>query len=123
MPQADDRPYKNTVAVLATMHGKERVIAPVAVLARQISRFATAACSFSTPMICSSMNRARFICASLCKPHSDAGRGKSLWQVTMHEALREVRVRTPTYTRAAPAVELVFSGSSKRFLSGASWGQ
>lgn len=26
---ADDRPYKNTVAVLATMHGKERVIAPV----------------------------------------------------------------------------------------------
>jgi hypothetical protein len=26
---ADDRPYKNTLAVLATMHGKERVIAPV----------------------------------------------------------------------------------------------
>lgn len=25
---ADDRPYKNTVAVLATMHGKERVIGP-----------------------------------------------------------------------------------------------
>jgi hypothetical protein len=29
MRPADDRPYKNTVAVLATMHGKERVIAPV----------------------------------------------------------------------------------------------
>ncbi len=26
---ADDRPYKNTVAVLATMHGKERAIGPV----------------------------------------------------------------------------------------------
>ena len=26
---ANDRPYKNTVAVLATMHGKERVIAPI----------------------------------------------------------------------------------------------
>lgn len=28
MTPADDRPYKNTVAVLATMHGKERMIAP-----------------------------------------------------------------------------------------------
>ena len=29
MRPSDDRPYKNTVGVLATMHGKERVIAPV----------------------------------------------------------------------------------------------
>lgn len=29
MRQADDRPYKDTVAILTTMHGKERVIAPV----------------------------------------------------------------------------------------------
>ena len=29
MTPAEDRPYKNTVTVLATMHAKERVIGPI----------------------------------------------------------------------------------------------
>src|SRR3984957_4755922 len=53
--------------------------------------FAPASCSFSTPMICSSVNRARFICPSLFQGRTLNPRGgKSQWQVSR---VGDVRLR------------------------------
>src|SRR5277367_4134736 len=60
--------------------------------------FAPASCSFNTPMIRSSVNRARFICPSLFQGRTLNPRGgKSQWQVKnpwFRSASRRVRDRT-----------------------------
>src|SRR5580692_7795619 len=63
-----------------------RVASETPCLRARSAVFAPASCSFNTPMICSSVNRARFICPSLFQGRTLNPRGgKSQWQVNLSE--------------------------------------
>src|SRR6202020_1748031 len=65
--------------------------------------FAPASCSFSTPMICSSVNRARFICPSLFQGRTLNPRGgKSQWQVTVGQRSLSAQLRYPPCDSQCP---------------------